>query len=85
VGSLLASGTLDTALAAIIADETRGADLIITAVGSGGLFEASRRVNTGDLVMRAGSRTTLMGASPGRCLTRRLSGRRLLNGPSGGA
>ena len=37
-----------------LAGEARCADLIITGVASGDMFDSSRAVNTGDLVMRAG-------------------------------
>jgi hypothetical protein len=42
------------ALSGHIAHEARSSDLIITSVESGGLFEASRLVNTGDLIMQVG-------------------------------
>ena len=42
------------ALSGHIAHEARSSDLIITGVESGGLFEASRLVNTGDLIMQVG-------------------------------
>jgi nucleotide-binding universal stress UspA family protein len=41
-------------LADYLARETRSADLIITGVGSGGMFDGSRRVYTGDLIMQLG-------------------------------
>ena len=41
-------------LADYLARESRSADLIITGVSGGDLFDASRSVNTGDLVMQAG-------------------------------
>jgi nucleotide-binding universal stress UspA family protein len=41
-------------LSEYIAREARCADLVITGVGSGGISDASRLVNTGDLVMQAG-------------------------------
>lgn len=37
-----------------LAREARGADLIVTGVASGNLFDASRVVYTGDLIMQAG-------------------------------
>jgi nucleotide-binding universal stress UspA family protein len=37
-----------------VAHEARGADLLITGVASGDLLDASRAVNTGDLIMQAG-------------------------------
>lgn len=37
-----------------LAREARSADLVITGVASGALLDASRRVNTGDLVMQVG-------------------------------
>jgi nucleotide-binding universal stress UspA family protein len=42
------------ALSGHIAHEARSSDLVITSVESGGLFEASRLVNTGDLIMQVG-------------------------------
>jgi nucleotide-binding universal stress UspA family protein len=42
------------ALAGHIAHEARGSDLIVTGVTSGDMFDASRLVNTSDLVMQAG-------------------------------
>jgi nucleotide-binding universal stress UspA family protein len=41
-------------LSEYIAREARSADLVITGVGSGGIFDASRLVNTDDLIMQAG-------------------------------
>jgi len=41
-------------LADCIADEVRGADLLLTGVATGDFLDASRAVNTGELVMRAG-------------------------------
>ena len=41
-------------LAEYIADEARGADLVLTGIGTGDFLDASRAVNTGDLVMQAG-------------------------------
>ena len=41
-------------LADYLAAEARGADLLITGVAHGDLFDASRAVNTGDLIMQAG-------------------------------
>jgi nucleotide-binding universal stress UspA family protein len=46
-----------------LAREARSADLIITGVASGDLFDASRAVNTGDLVMRAGRPVLLVPAA----------------------
>ena len=37
-----------------LAHEARGADLVITGIASGDLFDASRALNTSDLVMQAG-------------------------------
>jgi len=37
-----------------LAAESRSADLLITGVAAGGVFDSSRAVNTGDLVMQAG-------------------------------
>jgi nucleotide-binding universal stress UspA family protein len=42
------------ALSGHIAHEARSSDLVITSVATGGPFEASRLVNTGDLIMQAG-------------------------------
>ena len=41
-------------LADYLAREARGADLIVTGLSGGDLFDASRSVNTGDLVLHAG-------------------------------
>ncbi len=41
-------------LADYLVGEARGADLIVTGVASGDLFDSSRSVNTGDLIMQAG-------------------------------
>jgi len=41
-------------LADYLAREARSADLIITGVGSSGMFDGSRRVYTGDLIMQLG-------------------------------
>ena len=41
-------------LAAYIADEARCADLVLTGIGSGDFLDASRAVNTGELIMQAG-------------------------------
>jgi nucleotide-binding universal stress UspA family protein len=43
-----------TNLADYLAAEARAADLIVTGVAHGDLFDASRSVNTGDLIMQAG-------------------------------
>ena len=54
-GSLEWRATVELgALSGHIAHEARGSDLVITSVESGGLFEASRLVNTGDLIMNVG-------------------------------
>jgi nucleotide-binding universal stress UspA family protein len=37
-----------------LACEARAADLILTGIASGGMFDSSRAVNTGDLLMQAG-------------------------------
>jgi nucleotide-binding universal stress UspA family protein len=41
-------------LADYLVSEARGADLIVTGVAHGDLFDSSRSVNTGDLIMQAG-------------------------------
>jgi nucleotide-binding universal stress UspA family protein len=43
-----------TPLSEYIAREARSADLVITGVGSGGILDASRLMNIGDLVMQVG-------------------------------
>ena len=48
------STVMFTLLSDYLAREARSADLIITGIASGDLFDSSRSVNTGDLVMRAG-------------------------------
>jgi nucleotide-binding universal stress UspA family protein len=48
--SSIVSGTLSGHLA----HESRGADLVITGFASGDFFDASRSLNTGDLVMQVG-------------------------------
>ena len=42
------------ALPEYVANEMRAADLLITGVASGDMFDSSRAVNTGDLIMQAG-------------------------------
>ena len=55
VGSLeWRSSVMFAPLADYLAQEARSADLVITGVASVGLLDASRRVNTGDLVMQVG-------------------------------
>jgi nucleotide-binding universal stress UspA family protein len=54
-GSLEWRSTMELgALSGHIAHEARSSDLVITSVEAGGLFEASRLVNTGDLIMQVG-------------------------------
>ena len=48
------STVMFTLLSDYLAREARSADLIITGIASGDLFDSSRSVSTGDLVMRAG-------------------------------
>jgi nucleotide-binding universal stress UspA family protein len=48
------SGPVSGTLSGHLAREARSADLVITSVASGDFFDASRRVNTGDLVMQVG-------------------------------
>jgi nucleotide-binding universal stress UspA family protein len=48
------SGIMFTPLSEYIGPEVRSADLVITGIGSGGMFDASRLVNIGDLVMQVG-------------------------------
>ena len=48
------STVMFTLLSDYLAREARSADLVITGIASGDLFDSSRSVNTGDLVMRAG-------------------------------
>lgn len=43
-----------TNLADYLVAQSRGADLIVTGVAHGDLFDSSRSVNTGDLIMQAG-------------------------------
>jgi nucleotide-binding universal stress UspA family protein len=48
------SGIMFTPLSEYIGSEARSADLVITGIGSGGMLDASRLVNIGDLVMQVG-------------------------------
>ena len=48
------STVMFTLLSDYLAREARSADLVITGIASGDMFDSSRSVNTGDLVMRAG-------------------------------
>ena len=48
------STVMFTLLSDYLAREARSADLVITGIASGDVFDSSRSVNTGDLVMRAG-------------------------------
>jgi nucleotide-binding universal stress UspA family protein len=48
------SGIMFTPLSEYIGPEVRSADLVITGIGSGGMLDASRTVNIGDLVMQVG-------------------------------
>ena len=48
-----------------IAREARSADLVITEVASGDLFDSSRSVNTGDLVMQSGRPVLVVPAGVG--------------------
>ena len=48
------SAVMFTSLANYLAIEARSADLVITGVASGNLFDASRAMNTGALVMQVG-------------------------------
>jgi len=48
------SGIMFTPLSEYIGSEVRSADLVITGIGSGGILDASRFVNIGDLVMQVG-------------------------------
>jgi nucleotide-binding universal stress UspA family protein len=54
-GSLEWRSTVEfDALSGHIAHEARSSDIIITSVEAGGFFEASRLVNTGDLILQVG-------------------------------
>jgi nucleotide-binding universal stress UspA family protein len=48
------SAMMFSPLSAYLAGEARSADLVIAGVASGALLDASRRVNTGDLVIQVG-------------------------------
>ena len=48
------SEVMFTPLSEYVAREARSADLVITGVGSGGILDASRLMNIGDLVMQVG-------------------------------
>jgi nucleotide-binding universal stress UspA family protein len=48
------SSIVSGVLSGHLAHEARSADLVITSITSGDFFDASRRVNTGDLVMQIG-------------------------------
>ena len=55
-----------------LAREARSADLVITGVASGDLFDASRSVNSGDLVMRAGRPVLVVPATTGKVKLERI-------------
>lgn len=48
------STMLYSSIAAYIAREARGADIIVTSITGGKIFDAQRKINLGDLVMQAG-------------------------------
>ena len=48
------SEVMFTPLSEYVAREARSADLVVTGVGSGGVLDASRLINIGDLVMQVG-------------------------------
>ncbi len=60
------STVMFTLLSDYIAREARSADLVITGIASGDLFDSSRSVNTGDLVMRAGRPVLVVPAAAGK-------------------
>ena len=55
-----------------LAREARSADLVITGVASGDLFDSSRSVNSGDLVMRAGRPVLVVPATTGKVKLERI-------------
>ena len=60
------STVMFTLLSDYLAREARSADLVITGIASGDLFDSSRSVNTGDLVMRAGRPVLVVPAATGK-------------------
>ena len=60
------STVMFTLLSDYLAREARSADLVITGIASGDLFDSSRSVNTGDLVMRAGRPVLVVPAAAGK-------------------
>ena len=60
------STVMFTLLSDYLARESRSADLVITGIASGDLFDSSRSVNTGDLVMRAGRPVLVVPAAAGK-------------------
>lgn len=57
------STVMFASLSDYVAREARAADIVITSVASGDWLDASRRVNTGDLVMRVGRPVLIVPAS----------------------
>jgi nucleotide-binding universal stress UspA family protein len=55
-----------------LAREARSADLVITGVGSSALLDASRRVNTGDLIMQVGRPVLIVPAAADKVKLERL-------------
>ena len=60
------STVMFTLLSEYLAREARSADLVITGVASGDMFDSSRSLNTGDLVMRAGRPVLVVPAAAGK-------------------
>ena len=60
------STVMFTLLSDYLAREARSADLVITGIASGDIFDSSRSVNTGDLVMRAGRPVLVVPAAAGK-------------------
>lgn len=56
-------------LADYVVTEARAADLIVTGVAHGDLFDASRAVNTGDLIMQAGRPVLTVPSVPDASMT----------------
>ena len=60
------STVMFTLLSDYLAREARSADLVITGIASGDMFDSARSVNTGDLVMRAGRPVLVVPAAAGK-------------------